>query len=105
MDFPCSGCGACCRRIKTIVESLEEYNNDFYSKNEFPYNWDESGRCEMLSEDNKCKVYENRPLICNVKEVSSFYSMSQEKFYLLNASVCNSLMDEDGTPKEFRLNV
>jgi Fe-S-cluster containining protein len=99
--FPCSSCGACCRRIKFAVEH-------FKAKNEkdplyFPYKWDEKGVCENLTEDNQCKVYENRPLICNVEKYAEFAKLDKDNFYRSNILACNYMMDMDNVPLHFRI--
>lgn len=98
MSFPCTGCGACCRRIgdaKDILNTKPEYA--------FPYSWDETGRCEMLGDDNKCKVYDDRPTICSVDKMSKFYKMSKKKFYKLNIKGCHALMKLDGIFEQYRI--
>ena len=90
MEFPCSSCGACCRRIGSIINN---YPKDL--KEIFPYKWDESGCCEMLTEDNKCKVYYSRPLLCNIDELHKFTAMKKTDFYNLNIEACNQLKEED----------
>lgn len=98
MSFNCSGCGCCCRRIKTAVESVKHI--DVLS---FPYSWDDSGKCEMLGEDNKCKVYDERPLICNVDKLMTFFKYPEEEFYSLNRKSCNEMMDIDNVPQLYRI--
>jgi len=99
--FPCSGCGACCRRAKQTVEQLDitDPNNEFY----FPYKWDETGRCEMLTDDNKCSVYETRPTVCNIDKTISLASINKEWFYKIIITSCNKAMDEDKMPIEYRI--
>ncbi len=100
--FPCSGCGACCRRVDKAVKNFgieSEEGDDFY----FPYKWDDTGRCEMLTDDNKCSVYENRPLICNIDKMLSLTDMSKDKFYAINIEACNAMMDEDNLPLKYRI--
>lgn len=69
----------------------------------FPYKWDESGRCEMLTEDNKCSVYEDRPLVCNVDKLLSLIEIPKEQFYEINVESCNKMMDEDELPIKYRI--
>jgi Fe-S-cluster containining protein len=98
MSFPCTSCGACCRHIdraKELINANPELN--------FPYTWDETGKCEMLGEDNRCKVYDNRPLLCNIDEFMKFYEISKKKFYKLNINACHLLMKEEGIYKEYRI--
>jgi Fe-S-cluster containining protein len=98
MSFPCTGCGACCRHIdraKDMINTSPELN--------FPYTWDETGKCEMLDNDGKCKVYDNRPLLCNVDELMKFYGMSKKKFYTINIEGCHALMKEEGIYRKYRI--
>lgn len=98
MSFPCTSCGACCRRIdnaKDIINTSPVYS--------FPYSWDESGRCEMLGDDNKCKVYENRPTICNVDKLRKALGVSKKKFYAINIEGCHSLMKLEGIYDTYKI--
>jgi len=98
MSFPCTGCGACCRHIdraKDIINTAPELN--------FPYSWDETGKCEMLDSEGKCKVYDNRPLLCNVDKLMKFYGMSKKKFYAINIEGCHTLMKEEGIYRKYQI--
>lgn len=101
--FPCSGCGSCCRRINKAVENLGLENIDKDNELYFPYKWDETGRCEMLTDDNKCLVYENRPLLCNIDKFLSIIDITKEDFYAMNIVACNIMMDEDNLPLKYRI--
>jgi Fe-S-cluster containining protein len=74
MRFPCTGCGACCRRVGLMVDGVrkQQYPDGTIGKlvQEFPYKYDENGKCEMLV-DNKCTAYEDRPLICRVDDLGN----------------------------------
>lgn len=97
--FPCSGCGLCCKRLNTIKYEIP--------KSIFPYNWDESGRCEMLTDDDKCAVYDDRPLICNIDRMYDTVhngSMTREDYHMMNAIICNKWMDENNLPIKLRIN-
>ena len=99
--FPCTGCGSCCKRVNIAVSTIGENtpDNPLY----FPYTWDETGKCEMLDDNNKCKVYDNRPTLCNVDKVMELFGEDKEHFYRINAQVCNELMDEDNVDKSLRI--
>jgi Fe-S-cluster containining protein len=101
-QFPCSGCGACCRRIDKAVKAIGPRGPDspFY----FPYGWDETGRCEKL-EGNSCLVYHDRPLICNVNKLVKFLDVDAQYFFKETAKACNLFMEEDQLPLELRLPV
>jgi Fe-S-cluster containining protein len=98
-SFPCSGCGACCRRIGKAITAIDPTN-----ELEFPYSWDETGRCEMLSDDNKCLVYDDRPLICNIDKMASLLELPLDEFYRDNIAACNAMMDIDNLPINYRIN-
>ena len=102
--FPCSGCGACCHRINKAIDSLGEEAFNKNSELYFPYNWDNNGRCEMLTDDNKCSVYKDRPLICNIDKFLLLIDIPKKQFYDINISACNAMMDEDNIPLTFRIN-
>jgi Fe-S-cluster containining protein len=98
-SFPCSGCGLCCTRINIIGEA--------YGKEVFPYGWDETGRCEKLTDDNRCSIYDSRPLICSVDgmyDAEYHKEMTRAEFYRMNAEICNEWMDENNLPIKLRIN-
>jgi Fe-S-cluster containining protein len=101
MKFPCSGCGCCCKRIKSVVDflKLKDTNSPLY----FPYHWDSKGACNKLNDQNECTVYEIRPLICNVEKLTEFLGYDKKEFYKENILACNKMMDEDGIPSQFRI--
>jgi Fe-S-cluster containining protein len=100
-SFPCSGCGCCCRRINQAVSHFKAKSkkDPMY----FPYTWDENGVCENLTEDNKCKVYDKRPLICNIESYGNHMKVNEQEFYQANIRACNYMMDLDNIPLEFRI--
>ena len=53
--------------------------------------------------DNKCSVYEDRPLICNIDEGINHLDVTQEEFYRINYQECNKMMDEDGIDPSLRV--
>jgi len=108
-DFPCTGCSLCCRSLGSIVRTAKQGDPEsvFYKAAEaFPYSWDESGCCTML-ENNLCSVYDNRPLLCNVKELGSVYAVEAgvtlNDVYSLNARICNSLIANANLNKSFMI--
>ena len=52
--FLCDKCGLCCRNIDKVPQLKEFHNGD--------------GICKFLT-NNKCSIYESRPLICNIDKV------------------------------------
>ncbi|WP_399553544.1 YkgJ family cysteine cluster protein [uncultured Veillonella sp.] len=77
--FSCDKCGLCCRNIDRIPE-LKTFHNG-------------NGICKFLI-NNKCSIYDRRPLICNVDRIyEKFFrtSYTLEEFYKLNHQVCMML--------------
>jgi uncharacterized protein len=82
MAFECSQCGACCRHVDTL--------------DGFPEPFDATGRCAHLGDDNACRIYDTRPLICRVDEsfssVESIFG-TREAWYAANARACEELRE------------
>ena len=67
--FRCSQCGKCCEKV---------YTSKLYS-----FLADDTGKCKYLK-DNKCSIYNRRPLICRVDAMYEHYykdSMTLKEFY------------------------
>jgi Fe-S-cluster containining protein len=85
----CSKCGLCCKHAGQVTG--------------FPEETDEKGCCVHLK-DNKCSIYENRPLICRVDD---FYEVVKSKFenkdqYIaMNITVCNTLIRQNKLDDKF----
>lgn len=93
-DFKCDGCGACCRNLN-VLQSYGINNNGKFAKliADFPYKHT-NGVCEMFDTiTNKCTVYENRPIVCNVKKLHDvcFPTVPLSKWYSINEKGCNVL--------------
>ena len=98
----CTSCGCCCRRVGLNLE--------FLKKKGFPYNVKKgTTQCEMLTEDNKCSVYRERPSVCNVNSMyyreHSKNGMTKKEHFKIEAQICNHFMDEDNTPLHFRIDI
>ena len=63
--FNCIACGCCCCFVDIVLNNLEQINNLLDTEIIFPYSHNK-GKCEKLLENNRCAVYEHRPIICNV---------------------------------------
>jgi len=107
MEFPCTKCGCCCRKIERLKAYLsDDILDPFY----FPYKIE--GGCEMLR-DNLCSVYEKRPLLCNIMKLIKFHldkadfcghkTLTEKEYVNLQIGYCNAMMNEEGTPMEFRI--
>lgn len=100
--FPCTKCGCCCRKVDLVVKAIGSVDpdNELY----FPYKWDNTGRCENLTKENLCAVYDNRPLLCNIDRfMDRFAVVGKDEFYAANIESCNALMDQENIPIEFRI--
>ncbi len=84
--FLCDQCGLCCMQIgsSSLYDGLDRGD----------------GICIFFDEEVRiCKVYDNRPLQCNVDKVYETYfkeKMSQEEFYELNYKICKKLKENYG---------
>lgn len=98
MDFPCSKCGACCRRMGTIGLMPSK----------------EDGSCIHLQDDNRCAIYATRPTICNVHDMFDVRDKqfklrkkgyTREDYYAVGSQWCNKMMDEDKMPEHYRIDM
>ena len=89
--FPCTQCGCCCRRVGDALKQGIE----------FPYGAKEDGACEML-ENNMCKVYNDRPTVCNIDSVIKLLGQDKQEYYKESIRLCNKMMNEDGISEEYQ---
>lgn len=82
MSFPCTKCGACCRRVGSSPYSEHLAGRD--------------GRCRHLNADNTCSIYEQRPDVCRVDLMLERFGIPKHFGYEANAALCNRWMREDG---------
>jgi Fe-S-cluster containining protein len=63
---------------------------------EFPYKHDDAGWCEMLDENLKCKVYENRPTLCSIEKTwkLKFSHVPKGEYFKSCETACKALMRE-----------
>lgn len=57
----------------------------------------EDGSCKYLDNDNRCSIYDHRPLVCNVAEAYKLffrYRMSEDEYYDLQSKACAWLKNE-----------
>ena len=87
-EFPCTQCGACCRRVKGLMPVKED------------------GSCIYL-EDNKCSIYEDRPLLCNIYKGYELFrdKMTRGEFYKMNAEFCTKFIIEDKLDTEYMIDL
>lgn len=105
--FNCTGCGACCRLIGHIVFSaryrveMGERDGVLLEAANFPYDVKGDGSCSMLDEENKCRVYEDRPDICKVSRMYEKYNThkTRSEYYAENEEACvvlQKVMENEG---------
>ena len=90
VGFPCTQCGACCRRAG--VTGLMPSNED--------------GSCIYLNKDNTCSIYNQRPEVCNIDKMRKKQTiLSKKEYYKLSAKVCNQFIEEDGLDDKYKIDV
>lgn len=67
----------------------------------FPHLIDGDGRCEMLDKNNKCKIYESRPIICNIDKMQEYLGIPKYIFYEMNRKSCNKMILEDNLGEQY----
>lgn len=82
-------CGNCCRHVQESINLLPEINRKFNLSLTFPYKV-VNGVCEMLGDDNRCKVYHSRPIMCNIDEFITACGIDKEQAYSINIKECNN---------------
>ena len=98
MDFPCTSCGLCCGKIREIQDNIDNYKDlpvMYEAIEAFPYGTDTNGACVKL-QNGLCSVYEDRPLLCNIKKLGEESRYDLDAWFRLNAISCNTLiLDSD----------
>lgn len=113
LNYPCTSCGACCRRIGQIVAHSKQLIRegeqpqiiiDFAN---FPHAFNEMGKCEHLQDDNTCAIYETRPDVCNIKRTRELYFPQQNiaDYFSQNAMTCNILIGSEGLEEKYYIDI
>ena len=79
--FICDKCGECCKHLNLYSELYSELDKG-------------NGVCRYLDESsNLCTIFENRPLICRVKEGYSIYfnNISYDEYIEITIKACELL--------------
>ncbi|MBE5899890.1 MAG: YkgJ family cysteine cluster protein [Lachnospiraceae bacterium] len=82
--YICSQCGACCKHLEQSEIYKELDRGD--------------GTCIYLA-DNKCSIYDERPLVCRVDDCYYIFfkdQMTLEEYYRLNYEACDLLKKKEG---------
>ena len=105
MKFKCTQCGLCCKHIGDTIRSGSPDPVIQHHIDEFPYDVGIDGRCEMLNDDNTCKVYNNRPGLCNVEKMYDENTLlpfkSKKQWYIFNNAYCNHLIQINKLDSKF----
>jgi len=95
VNFPCSKCGACCRRAGNWSNGIVPVKAD--------------GSCGHLLPDDTCGIYDERPVVCNVTrgyvELFSGGGLTEKEFFRLNSMVCNEMIRADGLDSKFLIDL
>lgn len=91
VKFKCSMCGMCCRNVHHWKENLSQMRELLHDETiDFPFK-ESNGVCEMLY-DNRCSIYESRPIVCNTEKMYEILhkttGMSVSEFLKLQAISC-----------------
>lgn len=93
MDFLCSKCGACCR-------AAGKMNGAKYG---LPIKKD--GSCANLV-GNICSIYDKRPNICRVSEMTHKPFYQSKKSYFIQATKrCHVLIDEENLDSSYKIDI
>lgn len=95
--FKCSQCGFCCKKVKLAVLNARIFKLP-KEVTQFPYKWDKDGVCEMLEYiDGKarCKVYEDRPVLCRVMDMNKYFNLHIDKYLRINKKACRKMQKEE----------
>ncbi len=109
-EFPCTKCGLCCKHVGDVLSqnSIEYKTSPTVIKdliNSFPYKVNEDGSCSMLTEEGLCKVYENRPIICNVRLGAKLLNIPLKDWYKDRAKGCNDLIRKAGLSNDYLVQI
>lgn len=109
IDYPCrANCALCCRNDnpKMAVDAIQDLINDGLdvdpSLTEFPYKLI-NGSCENITKDNLCKVYNNRPKICQLQTSAEMLGIPVVEMFIANMKECNKVIERSGRKDEIGL--
>lgn len=81
IEFPCTACGQCCRLVYLNEQTAYLNRGD--------------GVCRHFDEQhNLCSIYENRPLVCNIKQYYRTHlsdDVTWNDFVKINWEICEQL--------------
>jgi len=94
-NFECKCCGECCSNYLPLrKEEINTMKKLAQTENKHPLRNDWYERCPFLNNNNKCDIYENRPLICkqyscynfknNIYNLQVFKNINLDDFNLID---------------------
>lgn len=91
VKFKCNMCGMCCRNVHHWKKNLSQIREILHDETiDFPFK-ESNGVREMLYE-NRCSIYESRPIVCNTKKMYVLFhkstGLSVSEFLKLQAISC-----------------
>ena len=89
--FPCTKCGACCRKAWMIKDQFKEAGIALHA----------DGSCTLLI-DNKCSIYKMRPSFCRIDGQKPDH-MTKEQYYDNTANFCNFFQEVEHMPQRYRV--
>lgn len=92
-EFKCTSCGLCCKNIAGVVAGAVPFPFLAKATREFPYQAKADGSCEKLDENDRCSVYDHRPLLCDIGRMGDEpdLPMSKEQWFEMNYIGCKTL--------------
>lgn len=85
MTFPCTSCGACCRRVGAVLPNMAKPD----------------GSCIHLNDKSQCDIYDTRPDFCRVVFKNDGRFKTEKEYFEANIAACKVFIDEDGMDKDF----
>jgi len=100
-DYPCTSCGLCCKQVGNVLKHGSDDPIIQELIDRFPYKPNLDGSCPMLDTQNRCTVYNDRPILCNIKLVATLLKQSVEERYELSKEACNAMIRQAGLDKDY----
>ena len=104
-EFPCTKCGQCCEKVGKVIANKHLADPLTYSLiSKFPYQIKKDGSCEKLI-DGLCSVYEDRPLLCNIKSMAKLKGIPLNDYYRQAAEACNMMINDSDLSDEYLVKI
>lgn len=94
-NFECKCCGECCSNFLPLRDiEIKEMKKLARTENKHPLRKDWYSRCPFLNNNNRCDIYDNRPIICreytcyryenHIYDTEKFKNIKQDEFRLVD---------------------